>query len=67
MRKSARVGIPGVALVSVHPAGVFYLELTIGQSSTESAKRIGEVFGAAIAAFGAFLFVWWFAMRRRGE
>ena len=67
MKKSTRVGILGIVLVLVLAAGMFYLELTIGQSSTETAKRIGEVFGAAIGALGVFFFVWWFAMRRSGE
>lgn len=59
MKKSTRVGILGIVLVLVLAAGMFYLELTIGQSSTETAKRIGEVFGAAIGAIGVFFFVWW--------
>ncbi|MEZ5850055.1 MAG: hypothetical protein R3D68_05305 [Hyphomicrobiaceae bacterium] len=67
MRKSTRIGILGIILVLVLVFGMLYLELTIGQSSAETAKRIGEVFGAAIGAFSVFFFVWWLAMRRRGE
>lgn len=67
MRKSTRVGLLGIVVVLLLVVGMFYLELTLGQSSVETAGRIGEVFGAAIGAFGVFFFVWWFAMRRRGE
>ena len=67
MKRSTRIGILGIAIVAILAVGFVLLEATVGGSSTETAGRIGEVFGAAIGALGIFFFVWWLAMRQRGE
>lgn len=67
MRKSSRIGVLGIVLVLFFAIAMVFLEMTIGTSSAETSSRIGEVFGAAIGGCGVFFFVWWLAMRRRGE
>lgn len=67
MRKSSRIGLLGVAIVALLTVGMIILASTIGQSSAETARRIGTALGGAIGALGAFFLGWWYLLRRSGE
>ena len=67
MKKSTRIGILGIVVVVLLAMAMVGLTLTIGQSSVETTKRIGEVFGGAIGALGVFFLGWWILLRRSGQ
>jgi hypothetical protein len=67
MKKSSRIGILGIVIVLALVVSMVVLMETIGQNSAETARRIGEVFGGAAGALGAFFLAWWFLQRRSGE
>jgi Kef-type K+ transport system membrane component KefB len=67
MRKSSRIAALGIAVVALLAIAMVLLAATIGQSSAETARRIGTALGSAIGALGAFFLGWWYLLRRSGQ
>ncbi|MEQ1650127.1 MAG: hypothetical protein ABL898_16220 [Hyphomicrobiaceae bacterium] len=67
MKKSSRIGILGIVVVTLLTVGMVFLTLTIGQGSAETTRRIGTALGGAIGALGVFFLAWWILLRRSGQ
>ena len=67
MKKSSRIGILGIVIVSLLGVIMVVLASTIGQGSAETTRRIGTALGGAIGALAVFFAAWWHLLRKSGQ
>jgi hypothetical protein len=67
MKKSKRIAILGICIELMLGALMVGLLLTIGQSSAETARRIGTSIGGIMGALGGFFAIYWFNRKRSGN
>jgi hypothetical protein len=65
MKQSKKIAILGIGIQGVLAAIIVVLMLTIGNSSAETARRIGTSIGGIMGAWGAFSLIWWYLARKK--